>query len=98
MMSHIVAYQPPEGQGRLAPISLFFLLIPATWNEMNIYIRTQPQQPVDNGATQQFLPPTARRLTEDDLRHLVLAGDIDQRPGDIAALRADDLGPQVFSE
>ena len=65
---------------------------------MNIHLRTQPQQPIDNGATNEFFPVTARGLPQDDLRHLVLAGDLDQRPGDIAALRADDLGPQVFSE
>src|SRR6266516_7634017 len=39
-----------------------------------------------------------RWLTQHQLGHLPLVGDLHQLFGDIAAARADDLSPQVFSE
>ena len=43
MMSHIVAYQPPDGQGRLAPISLSFLLVLTARHEMNVNVGREVQ-------------------------------------------------------
>jgi hypothetical protein len=43
MMSHIVAYQPPNGQGRLAPISPSFLIIIAARHEMNVNVGREAQ-------------------------------------------------------
>src|SRR2546425_5166607 len=65
---------------------------------MNIDVRTHAQHTINDRTTDQLFPVTTGRLTQDQLRHLALFGDLHQRPGDITALHTDDLGPQVLCE
>src|SRR2546430_17333895 len=68
------------------------------WNEMYINVRTHTQDTIDDRAAQNLLPATTRRLPQHKLCHLALAGDLDQRFGNVATARTNDLCPQVFGE
>src|SRR5215469_5052063 len=83
---------------QMESIILTSRFLSAAWHQVNIDICTHPQHAVDNGAADELFPATARRLTQHNLRHLPLPGDLDQRFGNITTLRADDLGPQIFCE
>src|SRR5579884_2851199 len=65
---------------------------------MNVNVCTEPQQAIDNRATQNLLPATSCWLTQHYLRHLSFAGNLDELFSDIIALRTDDLRTQVFCE
>ena len=41
---------------------------------MNIDVRTQAQETINDGATQDLLSATTRRLTQQQLCHLILSG------------------------
>src|SRR5579872_666351 len=77
---------------------LFIVVLPASRYKMNINIRTQTQETIDDRAAQEFFPVAAGGLTQHDLCNLALACNLDQRPGNVFALHTYHLSTEVFSQ
>ncbi len=78
--------------------SQLLLLIITTWHEMNVDVRTEPQQAIDDGTTYKLFPPVTRRLSQDDLCHLSLTGHLNQLHRDIAAAGTYYLSSKVLGK
>src|SRR5579859_3673521 len=78
--------------------TVLHLFLTTDWDEMDINPGIQTEQTVDNGATEDLLPTTPGGLSEDNLRHLSLFGDLNEFGGDIPATRANDLCSQIFCQ